>query len=263
MPNSHPDDSAEAQALLARHTHAIWRASQLGSYRAAALPTGHALLDGQLPGAGWPRSCLIELLVQQPGSGEMQLLRPALATIAGESCQDGGRPIVLLQPPHLPQIAAWRSWGVAAERILWLKASSSADALWSAEQVLKNGSCGALLFWQNHLRTESLRRLHLAAQQADTLFWLLRPIHAAHDASPAPLRLSLRPAPAGVYVEIVKRRGPAAAMPFVLPLDGLPSASRQPSAQPQPVFPFSSRHAPVDRPVPAPVASGSPASALV
>jgi len=52
-----------------------------------------------------------------------------------------------------------------------------------------------------------LRRLHLAAQHGDTLFFLFRPLAAAQDASPAPLRLSLRPAAGGIEVGFVKRRG--------------------------------------------------------
>jgi hypothetical protein len=51
--------------------------------------------------------------------------------------------------------------------------------LWSAEQILRAGTCGALLFWQRHIRSESLRRLLLAARAGETLFsccarWIAR-----------------------------------------------------------------------------------------
>jgi len=49
----------------------------------------------------------------------------------------------------------------------------------AAEQVLKSGTCGALLFWQNHMRSESLRRLHIAAQQGETQFFQIRPLATA------------------------------------------------------------------------------------
>jgi protein ImuA len=88
----------------------------------------------------------------------------------------------------------------------------------AVEQILRNGSCGALLFWQPQVRNEALRRLHLAAQGSTTVFWMLRPLSAAEHASPAPLRLALRPAPAGVSVDIVKRRGPVAERPLYLAL---------------------------------------------
>ncbi len=187
----------------------VWRAGQMGSARSVVTPTGHATLDHELPNHGWPHGGLIELLLQQGGIGEMRLLRPALQRL-------GQRRIALLQPPHLPQIAAWREWGLPPERLLWIRAKRHADTLWSAEQVLRNGSCGALLFWQDTLRHESLRRLQLAAQTSDMLCWLLRPLASATEASPAPLRIALRPLVGGVKLELLKRRGPPCDAPLSL-----------------------------------------------
>ncbi len=219
--------AAPGTSAAASLPQAVWRASQMASGQTAVVASGHAALDRELPDGGWPASALIELLQQQSGIGEMRLLRPALATIAQS------RRIVLVQPPHVPQTAAWSGWGLPAERLLWIRAERSADALWSVEQILRNGSCGALLFWQTQARPEALRRLHLAAQAADTLFWLLRPLAAAQDASPAPLRLALRPARAGIMVDIVKRRGPLREESLFVPL-GVPSraAPLQMSAAP-------------------------------
>lgn len=211
----------------------LWRASQLARYGTRCVDTGHAALSSQLPGGGWPVGTLVELLQQQPGIGEMRLLRPAL-----QACAE--RRIVLLQPPHPPQALALAALGLPPSRLLWLRTSRSADALWAAEQVLRSGSCGALLFWANHARGESLRRLHLAAQAGETLFFMLRPLAAAQDASPAPLRLGLRPAAGGMHVDFVKRRGPQRDAPLFLPL-GLPLTSS-----------LLHRHAFVDRPLPTP-----------
>jgi hypothetical protein len=72
-------------------------------------------------------------------------------------------------PPYMPQIALWSSWGLPEEHLLLLKASRTSDALWTAEQMLRNGSCGAVLFWQNEVRDEAIRRLHLAAQTSQIL----------------------------------------------------------------------------------------------
>ncbi|QDZ27758.1 translesion DNA synthesis-associated protein ImuA [Noviherbaspirillum sp. UKPF54] len=231
---------------------AVWRASQLGSHRSAVAPTGYAALDRELPGGGWPSAALIELLLRQAGIGEMQLLRPALAGIAPK------RRIALVQPPHAPQAAAWSAWGLPAERLLWVRAARSADAMWSAEQILRNGSCGALLFWPTHARPEALRRLHLAAQAADILFWAMRPLAGAQDASPAPLRLALHPANGGVKIAIVKRRGPLQGAPLHLALDGLPSA---PASLAPSITPVS--HARLDRRVPAAAAARNLPAALV
>jgi protein ImuA len=199
----------------------LWRASQLGRSRTQCIDTGHPALTHQLPGGGWPVGTLVDLLVQQPGIGEMRLVAPALAKVAA-------RKVVLLQPPHAPQALSLAALGVPPESVLWLRSERTADALWAAEQVLKSGSCGALLFWpgqtssssarQQPVRAESLRRLHLAAQQGETLFFNFRPLTAEQDASPAPLRLSVRPAPGGINVGVVKRTGPQRDEPIFLPM---------------------------------------------
>lgn len=242
--------SQAAQALAARMPHALWRADQALLHQASALSSGYALLDEALPGGGWPNAVLIELLLQQAGIGEMHLLRPALRAIAS------GRRIALVQPPHLPHIAAWSSWGISPERLLWIKAKSTADALWSAEQVLRNGGCGALLLWQTQARPESLRRLHLAAQDTDMLFWMMRPLACAQEASPSPLRLGLRPALHGIRIDILKQRGMRRDHPLFLSLQDNPNGSLKSSISP-------SHHALLDQPAPSPARTRDLPAALV
>jgi protein ImuA len=242
----------ESNATLSSLPQAVWRADQMGSYQAAVTPTGYSALDRELPNGGWPSAALIELLFQQAGIGEMRLLRPALDAISRK------RRIALLQPPHLPQIAAWTAWGLPADRLLWIKTTRSTDALWSAEQILRNGSCGALLFWQQQVRAESLRRLHLAAQGTEILFWMLRPLACTQDASPSPLRLALRPAMGGIDIEIVKRRGPRRDESLFLRLDGMPAG---PALSPTPTT--SPAHAHMDQRAPAAPAARNVPAALV
>ncbi len=232
--------SAPISAPEALHP-SLWLASQLAHSANRCADTGFAALSAQLPGGGWPSGTLIDLLVQQPGIGELRLLRPALAAL-------GQRPIVLLQPPHAPQALALAALGLPPSQLIWLRSGAkSGDALWAAEQVLRSGCCGALLFWQQHVRGEALRRLHLAAQSGETLFWMLRPLSAAQDSSPAPLRLSLRPAPGGIDIGFVKRRGPQRDAPLFLPLSPT----------------LLQRHATLDRPLPAPAPARSVLPALV
>jgi protein ImuA len=225
---------------------ALWRGTQLARSARAALPTGHPELARELPGAGWPPGALTELLLPHPGIGEIRLLQPALASLHGQG------PIALVQPPHVPHLAAWSSWGLDPAQLLWVNPGRPADALWAAEQILKNGSCAALLCWLPHVRPESLRRLHLAAQGSDILFFCLRPARDARNASPAPLRLALQPASGGLAVTIVKRRGPACAHSVFITFE--------PALQTRTII--TPAHAPVDRrPSPAP-AIGRPAPAL-
>lgn len=195
------------------HLHPdIWRASQLARSTTRCVDTGHAALSNQLAGGGWPTGTLIELMVQQAGIGELRLLAPALSKVAD-------RQVVMISPPHAPQIIALAQLGLQPSSLLLVKSNVSADALWAAEQVLRSGSYGAVLFWAAHVRPESLRRLNLAAAAGETLFYVVRPLAAAQDASPSPLRLSLRPALGGVEIGFVKRRGPQRDEPLFLPLD--------------------------------------------
>lgn len=202
---------ATAAAELETLHPSLWRASQLGRSHTRCVDTGHLSLSNLLPGGGWPTGSLIDLLVQQPGIGEVRLLAPALKAVSS-------RKVALLQPPHAPQAIAFAAMGVPPVSMLWLRADCTADVLWAAEQVLRSGSCGALLFWQSQVRPESLRRLHLAAQAGETLFFIMRPIAAAQDPSPAPLRLGLRPKASGLEVEFVKRQGPRRDEPLFLPM---------------------------------------------
>lgn len=195
----------------------VWRANELAVSRATTCSTGHALLDEELPNGGWPRSSLIELHLQQAGIGEMQLLKPALAQLSKN------QRIALVQPPYIPHATACKTWGIETSQLLWIRAKGTGDALWTTEQILKNGSCGAVILWQSNVRAESLRRLNLAAQTTDIWFWFMRPMACSADASPAPLRLALRPALGGVSLEIVKRRGPHSDSPLFVPLADMPT----------------------------------------
>lgn len=179
----------------------LWRASQLARADTLCIDTGHASLSTLLPGGGWPVGTLIDFLVQQPGIGELRLLGPALAKVAS-------RGVFIVTPPQTPQMLAWCQFGLNPSQVVWIRSEKTGDALWSVEHLLRSGCCGAVLFWQNHMRSDSLRRLHLAAQSGETLFVMFRSMASAMDASPAPLRLSLRPAQGGLDIGFVKRRGP-------------------------------------------------------
>lgn len=139
------------------------------------------------------------------------------------------RGIMLVQPPHPPQAIAFAALGIAPSHLTWVQPQKTADALWATEQILKSNSTGCVLFWASHCRNDSLRRLHLAAQSSETLFFLLRPLQSAQDSSPAPLRLSLQPAADGINIGFVKRRGPAREAPLFLPLT-TPGTIKRPTA---------------------------------
>lgn len=57
-------------AVIEQMSYAVWYANQMASYPAAVVSTGYPALNEALPNRGWPRSALIELLLQQQGIGE-------------------------------------------------------------------------------------------------------------------------------------------------------------------------------------------------
>lgn len=218
---------------------ALWRGNQFLQSPGRCVDTGYPTLSPHLPGGGWPLGSLIDLLPARAGIGELQLLRPALLA-------QSTRPIALIGPAHVPQVAAWSAWGGHPSSLLWLQPRCHADALWAAEQILRSGTFGAVLLWQNAVRAPLLRRLHLSAQCGDTLFVVFRPISAAVQACPAPLRVCLHPAPRGLDVVILKRRGHPANDPIFLPIY---SDTRFPEPHHVPVVRHPSHTAQPGRPV--------------
>ncbi|MCA1938581.1 MAG: SOS cell division inhibitor, partial [Dechloromonas sp.] len=112
-------------AVLARGD--IWRGDALPGLAAGTIASGYAELDAELPGAGWPRGNLTEILVDRSGIGEISLLLPALARLSGE----GGR-LALVAPPWLPHAPAWAAAGVAPERLLVIQPGK--QGAWCVEQ---------------------------------------------------------------------------------------------------------------------------------
>src|SRR3954467_13039690 len=181
--------------------HPVWRGGSLAQ-AIAALPSGFAALDAELPGAGWPRQALTELLADGVGIGELQLILPALAALTAT-----GRRVVLVAPPHVPYAPALAAAGVDLVNLLVVRAAERRDALWAAEQALRSGSCHALAAWLTRPRYPELQRLPVAGGASQGAAFLFRPLAAASESSPACLRLALEPAAFQLDVRILKRRG--------------------------------------------------------
>ncbi len=192
--------------------HPVWRGGRLSPI-ACAVPTGFGALDLELPGGGWPAGALTELFVRRAGIGELQLVLPALAALSW-----AGKRIVWLAPPHLPYAPALAADGVDLARLVVVRPPGRRDALWVAEQVLRSAACHALVVWLPRARYDELRRLAVAAETSHAWVALFRPPEAAHDASPAALRMLLEPSTNALSLRILKRRGAPAAAPLVLPV---------------------------------------------
>ncbi|MGH8132625.1 MAG: translesion DNA synthesis-associated protein ImuA [Steroidobacteraceae bacterium] len=191
----------DGEAKLARLLEhpAIWRGRSAAHQQ--VLPSGFAALDEQLPGKGWPRTGLIEILAARFGSGELSLLLPALAALTRAAT---ARWCVWVAPPLMPFAPALASADMALDRVAVV---GGARPLWAFEQVLGSGACDAALAWARGPKPREIRRLQLAAERGRTLGVLFRPRSAAREATPAVLRVSLEPLAAGVRVTFLKGRG--------------------------------------------------------
>jgi protein ImuA len=192
----------------------IWRGDRLAEAPLPAVASGFASLDVQLPGGGWPRGALTELLIDGSGLGEMSLLLPTLRAVR----EEGGWSL-LIAPPHPLQAPAWAAAGVDLARLAVVSPASERDALWAMEQALASGAPGLVLGWAAHADGRALRRLQVAAAGGRALALLFRPLRAAEEASPAPLRLMLAAGTEGrLSVYLIKRRGPPLTTPIELAL---------------------------------------------
>src|SRR5579864_6100570 len=191
-------DGAPKLARLLEHP-AIWRGRSAA--RLEVLPSGFAALDERLPGKGWPRTGLIEILTARFGSGELYLLLPALAALTRAAA---ARWCVWVAPPLMPFAPALAAAGIALDRVAVV---GGARPLWAFEQVLGSGACDAALAWARAPRPREVRRLQLAAERGRSLGVLFRPPRAAREPSAAVLRLALERRGAGVRVTLLKGRG--------------------------------------------------------
>jgi cell division inhibitor SulA/protein ImuA len=191
----------DGEAKLARLLEhpAIWRGRSAAHL--PVLPSGFAALDERLPGGGWPRTGLTEILSARFGSGELYLLLPMLAALTRAAA---ARWCVWVAPPLMPFAPALAAAGMVLDRVAVV---GGTRALWAFEQVLGSGACDTALAWARKPKPREIRRLQLAAERGRTLGVLFRPRSAAREASPARLRVSLEPLAAGVRVTFLKGRG--------------------------------------------------------
>ena len=188
-------------ARLLEHP-AIWRGRSAAPVE--SLPTGFGALDPCLPGGGWPRTGLVEILVSRFGVGELYLLFPALAALTRRPL---ARWCVWITPPLEPYAPALAAHGAALERILVVRAP---EALWAFEQTLGSGASDIALAWAvRNPSSRAVRRLQLAAERGRTLGVLFRPRRAARESSAAVLRMVVEPKAGGARVTLLKSRGGA------------------------------------------------------
>lgn len=189
----------------------VWQGREMAYAEAGVVATGHASLDAELPGGGWPMG-LVEVLQERPEQHVWQLTGPALAGIL----QSQPGPVVLVAAPFTPFVPSLQAQGIAGERLLWIRAARPAERLWATEQALRCAEVTAVLAWLPQAKSAELRRLQIAAQQHNHLLFVFRTLRSSQEASPARVRLQV----AGteqMELTILKRRGPPLERALLLP----------------------------------------------
>lgn len=179
----------------------VFRARSVGAPGRKVVPTGFGALDAALVG-GWPHPALIEILVDVYGIGELQLLLPLLRTLRST----GNALIVWLNPPYTPNSVAFEQSRLSATH--WLANDlTERDVLWAAEQGLRSSATAAVLAWCSEPTVAGLRRLKLAAASTSSVAIVFRRLRDAAQASPASIRVALRPQGDQLRVEVLKYEG--------------------------------------------------------
>jgi len=200
----------------------IWRGDDCAG-ELASLPSGFPELDAALPGGGWPRGALTELLLEREGIGELRLTLPALVRLQAE-----GRSIVWVVPPYRPHAPALLAAGLDLSRLIVVRGCTAAEALWAYEQALRAPECGAAFGWMQAREERVVRRLQVAAREGRTWGVLWRRPGQRITGSAAPLRLSLDSEQGKLALRILKRRGAELARPITVDLTHAPGAPLYP-----------------------------------
>lgn len=185
----------------------LWRGCDMAGQGSHGHTTGFRDLDNILPGRGWPQKGLMEVVSQQWGMGELQLLLPLMRSVI-----ESGKWILWISPPHSVYAPALIQAGIDTNQVLVVNLEASCkDALWSMEKAFQAENCGLVLAWQNWLPGTVLRRLQLAADTGNTLGVIFK--HHDSKYSPSPIRLQIKESSkrksqfSAAEVTVIKARG--------------------------------------------------------
>ena len=184
---------------LLKQQPSLWRGRDQRDQRHVSQDTGYQKLNQLLPTGGWPLGAVTEILVDQWGNGEMQILLPLIVKLSQDS------PVVFIAPPHHPYAPALEQAGINLSRLLIIDNQiSSEDTWWCAEKILKHPECRATFVWTERLHHHRIRRLQLAASTSNTLGFLLRSGRPVD--TPIPLRIKVSRRVNELHIRLLKSR---------------------------------------------------------
>ncbi|MGR0183525.1 ImuA family protein [Azospirillum aestuarii] len=189
IPQSFEASSPDRAAVLADLRARIRGLEGLGGEGARVLPFGLPDLDGAFPAGGLPLGCLHEVAEEEPGAGTAfaaHLLARLASTAAPALWVVRGRDL------HAAGLAAY---GLTPDRLIAVRATRDADALWAMEEALRCKRLSAVLGEVGGLDLTASRRLQLAAESSGVTGFLLQSTARRSAASAAVTRWRIAPAP--------------------------------------------------------------------
>lgn len=183
-------DKINAQATVESLALARARLGPVSFTLSRIVSTGFPALDQMIPGGGWPRGSVIELVCDGPEAESMALgvLMPALVSI---SLEEKERWIACIAPPRFPDSRFLAEQGLNLSRLLLVDAHPTLTPAEFVETSLSAKTCSILMTWVDTVEAKQLVRLQTAARKTDTIVFLLRPAAALSAYSTAALRLAV------------------------------------------------------------------------
>ncbi|NNJ95365.1 MAG: hypothetical protein HKP57_11510 [Halobacteria archaeon] len=184
------------------HLNAADHQSACGS--SLVTTSGCQELDDMLPGGGWPKGGVVELIVPDDHAEAIDLVMPVLRRLSLQ-----GRWITLVTPPLPSRAAVFTDRDINASRVLQVNPHPGRSGLWTVESMLRSGDCAALLAWPG-CDTELMdKRLQKAAEHGKSLCLLFRYASLATHPSGVDVRLRVEVSEGGRAVYRVNGRGEA------------------------------------------------------
>lgn len=150
--------------------------------------TGCRALDAMFPQQGIRPGSLVEWIESgtASGAGTLSLL------ISRQVCQPA-RPIFLIDPQRQLYSPSLATFGIDLSCLILVRPTTERDALWACEEALRSCSAGIVWAQIDHLSVTAARRLRLAAEDSESVCFLLRPHKALRQTSWAEVRLVVEP----------------------------------------------------------------------
>ena len=179
----------------------VWRGKAALTVHDSVISTRFDSLDQALNG-GWPSALGIEVCVPT-FAVEWYLLAKQISHVT-----QTGQIAVLINPPYELMALRLMQDNIALSNLWLIKPMNNADFVAASVECLRTHSCGIVAAWEpKALSFVQLRKCMLACADHAGLFFLMRNAFARRNASPAGLRIMLKPQAQQVAVEIFKQKG--------------------------------------------------------